>query len=141
MLLPSGPANARLMIVQDCPGYEEIRNNDWFQGSSGKELNRILEEAGTSRYQCFITGLLRDHTPFNDAERLFARSRREETPAHKPLYNKMVLGPIIEGLRKLEADIDLVRPRVIVVTNNAALFALTGKRVRQLPMTPARVAG
>lgn len=127
MLLPSGPANARLMIVQDCPGYEEIRNNDWFQGSSGKELNRILEEAGTSRYQCFITGLLRDHTPFNDAERLFARSRREETPAHKPLYNKMVLGPILDGLTRLEAAIDLVRPRVIVVTNNAALFALTGK--------------
>jgi DNA polymerase-1 len=115
------------MIVQDAPSYEEIRNNEFFSGSAGRELNKMLAEVGTSRYQCFVTGLLRDLTPFGNAELLFARSRREVSAQHRPLFNKMALPPIFQGLSLLEKEIELVKPRVIVVTNNAALFALTGK--------------
>ena len=50
MLLPSGPANARLMIVLDCVSYRDLQSNLIL---SDREFDRILSDAGVSRAQTF----------------------------------------------------------------------------------------
>lgn len=127
IIRPEGPPNAKIMLVQDCPGYEELRASAPFQGNSGKELNRMLSEAGIMRAECFVTSVIRTQIPFNSIDRQIAQKKGDITLAHSPLHNKMVLAPFLEGLAMLEREIDLVKPRAICVLGNGPLFALTGK--------------
>jgi uracil-DNA glycosylase family 4 len=62
---PSGPTDARVMIVGEAPGAEEERKGEPFVGASGHELTKMLHEAGIARSQCFITNVCRERPPGN----------------------------------------------------------------------------
>lgn len=124
---PYGPSDARIMLVQENPGYDELKASEPFQGHAGKELNRMLQESGISRSTCFATSVVRRQIPFNDITRVVSQRKADITPLHRPLHDRYVLEPFLVGLHQLEKEIDLVRPRVILAFGNGALFALTGK--------------
>lgn len=124
---PEGSPSSKIMIVQDCPGYEELRASAPLQGSTGRELNKMLSEAGIMRSECFITSVIRTQVPFNSIDRQIAQKKGDITLEHSPLHNKMVLPPFLAGLETLAREVDLVKPRVILALGNGALFALTGK--------------
>lgn len=124
---PEGSPTARIMVVQDCPGYEELRNSAPLQGHAGKEFNRMLSEAGIMKSETFTTSVIRTQVPFNSIDRQIAQKKADITLAHSPLHNRMVLQPFLDGLGILQREIDLVKPRVILALGNGALFALTGK--------------
>ena len=56
---PTGPAPAKVMIVGEAPGDQEVRESAPFVGASGQELSRMLMEAGIHRSQCFVTNVIR----------------------------------------------------------------------------------
>lgn len=124
---PSGPAPARIMIVGECPGDEELRQGVPFVGMSGQELGRILHDAGIMRSTCFLTNVIRVKAPGNDAQAFIATKKKDITPAHRMVRDKFVLAPIVDGMAMLQREIELVRPHVIVALGNVALWALTGQ--------------
>lgn len=87
----------------------------------------MLQEASIMRSECFITSLVRTMIPHASIESVIAQRKADVTPMHVPYFDKMVLLAFVEGVKMLEKEIDLVKPKVVVVAGNGALFALTGK--------------
>jgi len=124
---PDGPPNAKIMLVGEAPGAEEERSGKPFQGASGMELNRMLQEAGITRSECFVTNCVRVRPPANDITQFFAQSKKEITNAHIKHLGRHCLPVIMDGLHTLAREIDLVRPSIIVALGGTPLWALTGK--------------
>ncbi|MBN1332663.1 MAG: uracil-DNA glycosylase [Synergistales bacterium] len=88
-----GPIDASLMLIGEGPGAEEDREGRPFVGKAGKLLTRILDAAGISRKEVFISNVVKCRPPNNRIPSL------EEMMA----CNKY-----------LEAQIALINPEVIV---------------------------
>jgi len=124
MLIPSGPTNAKLLIAIDCVSPRDLYSNTIL---SDREFDKMLSEAGGMRSSCFVTALIREQCYGQNFDAQVAASKKAITPRHVPLHNRMVLPCVVDGLRALERDIDLVKPDVVLAVGNGALFSLTGK--------------
>ncbi|MCF8143574.1 MAG: uracil-DNA glycosylase [Deltaproteobacteria bacterium] len=60
-----GPKNARVMLVGQNPGREEVKQGRPFVGMAGKYLNRVLKEKGIDRKQLYLTCVVKEPTPKN----------------------------------------------------------------------------
>jgi DNA polymerase len=60
-----GPANSLIVVVGEAPGALEDSRGLPFQGTAGKLLTQLLEEAGLSRSNLFITNLVKCRPPKN----------------------------------------------------------------------------
>ena len=126
-VMPSGPCPAKIMIIGEAPGQEEILKNMPFMGAAGYELDKMLSEAGLSRSQCFLTNLVRERPPKGDINSFIAVKKKDITPNHVAVRDKLVLPPVKDGLELLKREIELCQPNVIIAFGNAAMWALTGK--------------
>lgn len=122
----SGPIPARIMLVGEAWGENEERAQTPFVGVSGQELNRMLQEAGILRSDCYTTNLVNARPPGNDISAWIAMKKKDITAQHVTLRDKFVLPIIQQGYTRLLAEIELVQPNIIVAFGNAALWALTG---------------
>lgn len=123
---PSGPIPAKILIVGEAPGADEEVLGQPFVGTSGQELNRMLQEAGISRSEVFVTNLCRVRPPNNDISAFIAKAKKDITRGHIPLRDKWVLPVIKEGYELLLKEINIVKPSVIIALGNTPLWALTG---------------
>jgi len=62
---PMGLAVAKMLIIGQSPGREEVKLGLPFVGKSGELLDWLLDEVGISREQCYITNVLKCHPPKN----------------------------------------------------------------------------
>lgn len=120
-----GPTNAKIMIVGEAYGADEARQNKPFVGASGKELDRMLREAGIDPEKCFFTNVVNKRPNKNDMKDFCFKT----TPAKKAgvtcvrgLYPDT---PLLEGILELEKAINLVQPECIVALGNYSCWALT----------------
>jgi DNA polymerase len=123
---PTGPPDARIMIVGEAPGEQEVLRREPFVGASGQELNRMLHEAGIMRSECFLTNVCRERPPDNNIDVWIPRTKKARTPDMVEVHGKWMKPVVEEGLRLLEQEISLVRPNLIVAFGNTPLWALTG---------------
>ncbi|MGI0134444.1 MAG: DNA polymerase [Candidatus Micrarchaeaceae archaeon] len=124
---PDGPANARIMIVGEAPGSEEESKGIPFVGASGQELNRMLQEAGIGRNECFLTNVARERPTGNDITQFINGNKKSPGSGWTQLRNRWVTRQIAEGYSLLQKEISMVKPNIIVPVGNVALWALTGK--------------
>lgn len=116
---PDGPRDAKIMVVGEAPSRNEILAGKPFIGSSGRELDKMLHEAGILRSECFLTNVARVQPPRNDIKKFFLK----DTPKNR------IPGPeILEGIELLKQEIAEVQPNVIIALGDTALWALTGER-------------
>lgn len=123
---PAGPIPARVMIVGEAPGADEERLGEPFVGYSGKELTKMLHEAGINRSECFITNVARERPLGNDIGNFIAFKKKDRTSDHSPCRDKWVKRPILVGIDLLHREIEMVKPNVIIALGNVPLWALTG---------------
>jgi len=101
-----GDPDADLMLVGEAPGHEEDLRGEPFVGAAGKLLDRILVALGLAREQVYIANVLKCRPPGN------RNPNPDETGACR---------------RYLEAQIDEVKPRMLVALGRPAANWLTGK--------------
>ncbi|MGE5556838.1 MAG: uracil-DNA glycosylase [Methanocella sp.] len=97
-----GPRNAEVMLVGQNPGAEEDETGRPFVGRAGKYLTQVLLENGIRREDLYITNIVKHITPKN----------------RRPLDDE-----IEACLPYLEAEISIVKPKVIVLLGKAACKA------------------
>ncbi len=124
---PSGPVPAKIMLVGEAPGEQEVLRREPFVGASGQELNRMLHEAGIMRSECFITNVARERPSGNDITLWYSRNKRQPHPDWKLEQNLWIAPQIVFGLSMLATELTMVQPNVVVAFGNVALWALTGK--------------
>lgn len=134
---PDGPIPARIMIVGEAHGADEEREGKPFVGVSGREMTRMIQEAGISRSECFITNVCKVRPQGNDITLFIASDKNGKpvkspksqyiTSQHRPLRDLWVTEELYLGFEELKKEIAAVKPNVIIAFGNVAMWALTGK--------------
>jgi uracil-DNA glycosylase family protein len=111
-----GPANATLVLVGEQPGDQEDLQGAPFVGPAGEVLDRVLHEIGLDRQNVYITNIVK-HFKWEPRgkRRIHQTPRANEIQACRPW---------------LEAELTLVKPRVIVCLGSTAAQALIGSQFR-----------
>ena len=60
-----GPVSAEIMLIGEGPGFYENEQGKPFVGAAGKFLDELLEKAGVSRKEVFITNVVKCRPPGN----------------------------------------------------------------------------
>lgn len=111
-----GPPDAELVLVGEQPGDREDREGRPFVGPAGRELNRILEEAGIDRRSVYLTNAVK-HFKYRESgkRRLHDTPNRNEVKACRPW---------------LDRELQLIEPRALVALGATAARELFGTGVR-----------
>jgi uracil-DNA glycosylase len=112
----AGPATADVMLVGEQPGDREDVEGKPFVGPAGRLLDEALEQAGIDRSQTYLT----------NAVKHFKWKERGKRRIHdKPSWSQ------ISACRPwLEAELQAVEPRALVLLGATAAQSLLGKGVR-----------
>jgi uracil-DNA glycosylase len=95
-----GPPDAAVVLIGEGPGRNEDVQGRPFVGAAGKQLDALLEDAGLSRDEVYITNVVKCRPPEN------RRPSGEEAEACHPY---------------LERQLGLIRPKVVVLLGDSAL--------------------
>jgi uracil-DNA glycosylase len=112
----SGAATSEVMLVGEQPGDDEDQAGRPFVGPAGRLLDQALTEAGIDRDQAYVTNVVKH----------FRFERRGKRRLHK----KPTAEHVHACLPWLEAELAVVRPRVLVLLGATAAQALLGGSFR-----------
>jgi DNA polymerase len=128
MPITSGPRTAKIMIVGEAPGKEEIEQRRPFVGQSGHLLTSMLLEVGINRNDCYITNVCHDRPPGNDIDLFFHKKTEAKSLGLTSIFGLYPNQSIRDGLDLLRADILEIKPSLIIAFGGTALWALTGNQ-------------
>lgn len=106
-----------LMFIGEGPGNREVSEGRPFVGQSGQLLNHILQAAGIKRDECWVTNATLG-LPLGVSDRTTRGGLHERYPQ-----------AIHSCLPRLEYEIEVAKPRVIVTLGGAALVAMAGSEL------------
>ena len=111
-----GRKTARAMMVGEQPGDVEDRLGRPFVGPAGKMLDRALEEAGIDRDLVYVTNVVK-HFKWSERgkRRIHEKPNAREIAACRPW---------------LDAELFVVKPRILVCLGATAAQALLGKKFK-----------
>ena len=111
-----GPRRARVMLVGEQPGNDEDLAGKPFVGPAGHVLDRALEAAGVARGDVYVTNVVKHF--------------KWEPKGKRRIHAKPNQTEIAACLPWLEAELDLVKPTVLVCLGATAAQALLGGKFR-----------
>jgi uracil-DNA glycosylase family 4 len=106
-----GSVHAQLMFVGEAPGADEDAQGEPFVGAAGQLLTRIIRTMGLSRETVYIANILKC---------------RPDTPGQSSGNRKPTSDEMKTCLPYLLAQIDLIRPKVLVALGATAIEGLLG---------------
>ena len=112
-----GPPGAELVLVGEQPGDREDVEGHPFVGPAGQLLDQALEAAGIDRSRAYVTNVVK-HFKWergSGKRRIHSKPNETEIRACRPW---------------LEAELDRLRPRVLVCLGATAAQALLGRSFR-----------
>jgi uracil-DNA glycosylase family protein len=111
-----GLVRAEILFVGEQPGDREDREGKPFVGPAGRLLDKALEEVGIDRRLTYVTNVVKHFkwTP-KGKRRIHAKPNWSEIAACRPW---------------LDAEVEVVEPRVIVCLGATAAQALLGQEFR-----------
>lgn len=105
-----GPYRPAVLLIGEAPGKEEAAKGRPFVGKAGKQLDELLQKAGIDRSTVYVTNAVK-FRPVNRKP----RSVSNRTPSGAELK---------AGLPLLRAELELLRPSVVVTLGNTPLKAV-----------------
>ena len=119
MVFSVGNPEADFMLVGEAPGFQEEQKKEPFVGPAGEKLNQILKAMGLSRKQVYISNICK----FRPA------TKNQTTNNRKPSIEEMAT-----SIPFVQAEIDIVKPKVIVALGGSAAQGLldSNKPIGQL---------
>ena len=111
-----GPRRARVRMVGEQPGNDEDLAGKPFVGPAGRILDRALEAAGVARSDVYVTNVVKHF--------------KWEPKGKRRIHAKPNQMQISACLPWLEAELDVVKPAVLVCLGATAAQALLGPKFR-----------
>lgn len=111
-----GPEDARVIMVGEQPGDYEDRAGKPFVGNAGKLLDRALADAQLDRSEVYVTNAVKH---FKWVER-----------GKRRIHKKPSIGEINACRPWLEAEIQVIRPDIVVCLGATAAQSLMGRDFR-----------
>lgn len=109
MVFSTGNPEADFMLIGEAPGYQEEKEQQPFVGPAGQKLDQIIKAMGLSRPEVYISTVCK-----------FRPSMKNQTTGNrKPSPEEMAT-----NLPFLRAEIDIVKPKVIIALGGTAAEGL-----------------
>lgn len=125
---PRGPQPAKYLIVGEAFGEQEERAGVPFVGYSGKELHKMLGEAGINVADCRFTNVINERPPDNDISIWFRTSKKKGLEDDAVYHRgKWAMPRMLEGVAALRHEIIQTQPERVIGLGNAPLWACTGE--------------
>ncbi|HZO56512.1 MAG TPA: UdgX family uracil-DNA binding protein, partial [Bryobacteraceae bacterium] len=107
-----GPQSAQIVFIGEQPGDEEDLKGHPFVGPAGRLFDRALQDAGIDKSEVYVTNTVK-HFRFEERgkRRLHKKPRQSQIDACSPW---------------LKAELEIVRPKVLVCLGATAARALFG---------------
>ena len=112
----SGRASDRIMVIGQAPGHRSVAKNKPFSGPGGRILQKWLEQAG------FPPGYLHEHTYLSSLTRCDPGKSLRGNGDRKPSPQEIALCQPF-----LEAELKLLRPKVVLLVGTMAIEAYLEK--------------
>ena len=112
----SGRATDRILVIGQAPGHRSIAKDLPFSGPGGRILQKWLEQAG------FPAGYLHEHTYLSSLTRCDPGRNPRGNGDRRPSPQEVAL-----CRPYLEAELELLRPRVVLLVGTMAIEAFFGK--------------
>jgi len=111
-----GPSDVRVIFVGEQPGDQEDREGKPFVGPAGRVFDRTLEKVGIDRSEVYVTNAVK-HFKFEPRgkRRIHAKPSARQIAACKPW---------------LKAEVEVIKPDVIVALGATAAQAIMGSQFR-----------
>lgn len=109
-----GPRDAKIVVVGEAPGAEEVKEGKPFVGKSGQLLRVFLLKAGIDPNEVYYTNLCKERPPGNEIK-LWYKDAQPNHPA------------AVIGLLELADELREINPNLIIAVGNYPLAMLTGK--------------
>ena len=114
-----GPADARIMLIGEAPGWNEDQQGRPFVGAAGTFLEELLAAAGLRRDEVFITNVVKSRPPGN----------------RDPLPDEIAACAAF-----LERQIEVIDPDVVVTLGRFSMARwFPGERISRIHGQPKRV--
>jgi uracil-DNA glycosylase len=111
-----GSRRAEVMLVGEQPGDQEDKQGRPFVGPAGRVLDEALEEAGIDRTKVYVTNVVKHFKwTAQGKRRIHKKPNAEEIGACRPW---------------LEAELESVKPRLLICLGATAAQALLGRSFR-----------
>lgn len=116
-----GADNPAIMLIGEAPGRNEIKEGRPFVGASGKELTKMIELAGLSRDDVYITSVVRGR-PYSikkttDRQGKPVIKHPNRTPSQKEVK---IFAPLFDW------ELKTVAPKLLIPLGNTSLRRLLG---------------
>ncbi|MCI0747769.1 MAG: UdgX family uracil-DNA binding protein [Verrucomicrobia subdivision 3 bacterium] len=111
-----GQRTAKVMFVGEQPGNDEDLAGRPFVGPAGRLLDRALEEAGIDRAQVYVTNVVKHF--------------KWEPRGKRRIHKKPSAREIAACRPWLDAELEVVKPQVLVCLGASAAQALLGREFR-----------
>lgn len=125
------PSPASILILGETPGADEEREGRPFIGQSGKLLDQMLIRAGIVRQDCAITNVFSVRPENNDITKFCVDKKTAiklgGSPSQLPVQKGKYLHPdYAPHINRLERDISVAKPTLIIACGNVATWATLG---------------
>jgi len=114
-----GPVNAKVMILCECPTYEDAEKGKLFAAKEWRELDFLLVEAGIRREQCWQTAVSKYHVPPSP------KSGKKSIPFAVRAQQHGI--NLQQQVSELQQEVNAIQPNVIIGLGKTPLWATTGK--------------
>lgn len=116
----------KIAIIGDCLSEQDAQFKKPFVGPAGQELDRILEDAGLSRSECYLTNVFNLQLPKGDISPLCVSAKHDgRVPGRAPLASGKYLHTKYQGeVDRLVGELEQLRPNLAVLLGNTACWAL-----------------
>lgn len=133
----------KIMIVGEAWGVDEAQVGLPFVGASGRELNRMLEEAEIERTDCYVTNVFNlQPKPSNDIKNLCCPKKESTVPMPELSKGNYLQDQYWPEVTRLYGEVRETTPNLIIALGNSALWALTGSSgIRALRGTVTSTGG
>lgn len=119
-----GPKNAKVVLVGEAPGDQEMKEGRPFVGGAGRVLDGMLTEAGLRREECYITNILTEQPASSAAT---SEARNFFGAVYEDRGRKKPSDRLLSEVDRLHEELLEVRPNIVVALGNEALRWVAGK--------------
>ncbi len=123
----SGPRDAKIALVAEAWGQQEELTRIPLVGTTGQELNRMLEEAGIHRKDCFATNTFNLRPTDNKIDSICLDKKGVGGKTYTlPATNmgKYIEPRFLPELDRLKEELETVRPNVVIALGAMSTWGL-----------------
>lgn len=123
----AAPPKKPIVILGEAWGSEEARLGLPFVGASGRELDRMLEEAEIEKSSCYLTNVFNlQPQPTNDIKNLGTTRAASTVPLPEMHRGVYLQDQYFSEVQRMWKELEEINPNLVIAMGNTALWALTG---------------